>query len=368
MNVLVVKLSAIGDVIHALPAVNYLKGRLPAAAKITWVVEPLSADLLRNNPLVDNLIVFKKKEIAGGSFSELRKLLGQLFEQNYEAALDFQGLFKSAALCKVSNAKRVFGFAGAREMAPLFYTDKVDTGDYFSYKTHVVVHNLRLANAAVAALGGNALTSAELDSEAKFLKFPLRDDSTMSDLVAKLPEQLIYRSTTGGAAPLVVLIPGTTWVTKLWPATYWAELGGKLASSANVRLALVGGPGEKTANQEIADGIRRIKPDVELMDLTGQTGLGDLIGLFSLTKLVIGGDTGPLHLASAVTKPGVIGIYGSTPIGRNGPFGAHCKTLSTALDCQPCFSKTCRIGTLACLNDLSPDMVLAVALESLTSI
>lgn len=365
MNVLVVKLSAIGDVIHALPAVNYLKTKLPQA-KITWVVEPLSADLLRDNPLVDNLIVFKKKEIAGGSFSELRKLLGHLFQQNYEVALDFQGLFKSAALCKVSNAKRIFGFAGARELAPLFYTDKVDTGDYFSYGTHVVVHNLRLANAAVKALGGISLEKVDLEKEVQNLSFPLRDESIMSEIVSKLPNQLIYRSTTEGAAPLVVLIPGTTWVTKLWPANYWTELGGLLAMRGNIRLALVGGPGEKACNQEIADGIRRIKPDVELMDMTGQTGLADLIGLFSLSKLVIGGDTGPLHLAAAVTKPGVLGIYGSTPIGRNGPFGDHCKTVSTALDCQPCFSKTCRIGTIACLNDLSPDTVFAMAAESLS--
>ncbi len=365
MEVLVVKLSAIGDVVHSLPAASLLKKRLPQA-RITWVVEPLSKDLLLGNPLVDNVIVFEKKQFKSLSTNAIKAFASELKQTKYDCAIDLQGLFKSAAICRGSGARKIFGFADAREMAPLMYTDRINTGDYNSFEKHVVLHNLRLAHAAANAITGKKVDASDdhsLVSESKFVLPSIKDDSIQR--IEKLfSEQQIAKGVSNAEhAPLVVLIPGTTWITKLWPLPSWAALGEKLVTKG-YRIALIGGKGEAPENKTLAESIRKSVQEANVIDLTGKTSLVDLIALFSRAQLVVGGDTGPLHLAAAIDGPTIVGIYGSTPIGRNGPFGAHCSTVSTSLECQPCFSDTCKIATLACLRELSAEAVFDAAMKA----
>ncbi|MBX9948789.1 MAG: glycosyltransferase family 9 protein [Candidatus Obscuribacterales bacterium] len=368
MEILVVKLSAIGDVVHSLPAVNLLRNRVPGA-RITWVVEPLSKDLLLGNPVAEKVVVFEKKQIKSLSANAIKAFAGELNQTKYEYAIDFQGLFKSAAICRASGARKVFGFAEARELAPLMYTDRINTGDYNSYEKHIVLHNMRLANAVANAITGKKVDASDdqaLASESRFTLPSIKDESIQK--IEKLfSEQQASQNVAGAAhAPLVVLIPGTTWLTKLWPMPSWAALAEKLAARG-FRVALIGGKGETQENKALAEEIRKASAEAVIINLTGKTSLVDLMALFSRAQLVIGGDTGPLHLAAAVCAPAIIGVYGSTPIGRNGPFGPHCSALSTSLECQPCFSDTCKIGTLACLKELSPEAVFEASIKALNA-
>lgn len=365
MEVLVVKLSAIGDVVHSLPAAGLLKKRLPQA-KITWVVEPLSKDLLLGNPGVDRVVIFEKKKFKSLSASAIKAFARELNQAKYDCAIDFQGLFKSAAICRGSSARRIFGFADAREMAPLMYTDRINTGDYYSLEKHVVLHNLQLANAAANAMTGKKEELPDdltLLSQSKFLLPSIKDESVQKIERLFAEQQKSQALQDAEHAPLVVLIPGTTWITKLWPMPSWAELGRKFVANG-YRIALIGGKNEVDSNKNLAQEIRQSHAQAKVTDLTGKTTLVDLLALFSRAKLVVGGDTGPLHLAAAMNGPAIVGVYGSTPIGRNGPFGEHCTTVSTALECQPCFSDTCKITTLACLKELSPEAVFDTSIKS----
>lgn len=362
MEVLVVKLSAIGDVVHSLPAVSWFKTRVPQA-KITWVVEPLSKDLLLGNPCVKRVVVFEKKKFKSLSPTAMKAFAGELNQTKYDVAIDLQGLFKSAAICRASGARKIFGFSDAREMAPLAYTDRINTGDYNSFDKHVVLHNMRLANAAANAVTGKKVDVSDdkkLAAESNFVLPSIKEQSIQK--IEKLFSELQTKEAINSAehAPLVVLIPGTTWVTKLWPMPSWAALAAKFVARGH-RIALIGGKSEGEANKALAQEIRQSAPQANVVDLTGKTSLSDLMALFSRAQIVVGGDTGPLHLAAALHGPSIVGVYGSTPIGRNGPFGEHCTAVSTSLECQPCFSDTCKVSTLACLKELSPDAVFEAA-------
>lgn len=321
------------------------------------------------NPGVDRVVVFEKKKFKSLSATAMKAFAGELNQTKYDCAIDLQGLFKSAAICRGSRARRIFGFADAREMAPLIYTDRVNTGDYYSYEKHVVLHNLQLANAACNALTGKKEVVADdpaLACDCKFLLPSIKDASIQKIEQLFAEQQKAQTAQTGQTAehaPLVVLIPGTTWITKLWPVHCWAALGEKLVSNG-YRIAFIGGKTEVPTNKSLAEGIRRNCDEASVTDLTGKTSLADLQALFSRAQLVIGGDTGPLHIAAAMNGPAILGVYGSTPAGRNGPFGAHCATVSTALECQPCFSDRCKITTLACLAELSPDAVFDTAIKA----
>ncbi|HEY9784034.1 MAG TPA: glycosyltransferase family 9 protein [Candidatus Obscuribacterales bacterium] len=389
MKVLVVKLSAIGDVIHALPAADILRRAL-SGCEITWVVEPPALELLHNNPCVDKVVVFDKKGLFGsgrdgGILDRLKGLtafVSDLRSNRYEAAIDMQGLFKSALIGALSGAQKRFGFANTREFADSLLTHRLDVGDYFGHDRHIVENNVRLALFAVRVLGSSASETRDIS-----IHFPLppvdasrreRIDSLLSKFEEQAPvhstEQMAaaaFASNTvagartrsecqvhGAVQPRAVLIPGTTWSTKIWPRESWVELAALLQKHLSMQVMLIGGASEKQRNNEIALAMLGGVPNGQkILDLTGDTSLLDLMALFRQIDLVVGGDTGPLHLASAVGRPLVIGIYGSTPTGRNGPYGERCHSVSLKLDCQPCFSRRCRFSTIACLNELSAKQV-----------
>jgi len=359
MKILIIKLSAIGDVIHTLPVAQFLKGAIPNA-EISWLVEDMSASLVTNNAAIDKAIVFPGKRWVKEIFSpnkwldnsqQSARFFSQLRSEKFDAVIELQGLLKSSLLARSTGSPVVAGFDDTREFADRMLTHKLNVGDYFGHDVPVVELNLRLAKFALEQLG---LPIPELA-----VSFPL----------PKVPPESYIRIDGLLQAPRVadsnvVLIPGTTWVTKIWPAEKWVSVATRLAALGH-RIILVGGKSEIAGNESLTAEISRQAPQTKVLDLTDKTSLLELIPLFERSALVIGADTGPLHLAAAVGVPRVIGVFGSTPWKRNGPYGGHSKTISLALECQPCYAKTCNYGTVDCLRQLDSELVIDAAIEAL---
>lgn len=342
-----------GDIVHGLPTAAYLKEQLPEL-ELTWLVEQAGAPLLQGNPAVDRVIVFPKRKWLqqlrtvsrlGATAAEAGSFISELRKLEFDAAIDLQGLMKSSLLAFLSNAKLRFGFKGTREGADRLLTHRYAC-DYFGNQTHVIQHNLALADFAVKVLK-KEVSDTESGSTHSFIynaKFPLPPVpgdrlEKVRNLLAPLKKQ----------KKLVALIPGTTWVTKIWDSDKWVELASLILGKTAGPLLLLGGPAEKEMNSRIAQSL----PD-HIVDLTGRTDIPDLQAIFQATDFVVGADTGPLHLAAATGIPRVAAIFGATPWHRNGPYGEHCQSISLALECQPCFKKHCLLETnkLECLKDL----------------
>ncbi len=399
MKILIVKLSAIGDIIHCLPVAAAIKAALPEA-HLTWLVDKGSAELLWNNPCVDEVLTFEGKQWSRnvknpGEWSQVISQAvnfgSQLRSKNFDIALEMQGLFKSGMLALASGAKIRMGFDGTREFAESFLTHRIDVGDYFGHNVPVVELNLKIVSALLELLGKHAglappvfslppLTEG-VQQKAYELLAPVhirnnqRHSETLSSGSVRLaPDAPSVPDLMPGSKPheqksqpICVLIPGTTWVTKIWPLEHWHQLGVELTRKYRYRLLIVGARSESVENANLCDKLNSSQADCAI-DLTNKTSLLDLAEIFRASDLVVGGDTGPLHLAAAVGLPRVVGIYGSTPWRRNGPYGAQCRSASLALSCQPCYSKHCKIRTLDCLRTMTVPMVMNVIDELKASI
>lgn len=347
MKVLVIRLSAIGDTIHSLPVAAAIKRRLPET-HIGWVVEPMSAPLIANNPAVDEVFVLPRKEWIKKLASPLHwasvaqdanAFWTDIRNKNYDVVLDMQGLLKSALCTVASGAPKRIGFSHTREGAGLFLTDKVEVGNYFAPDKHIVRVNLEIASYLFRTLGLNPTIK---DEE---IEFPL-------PAVPETSRQKIDKLL-AGQTDVAVLLPGTTWSSKIWSKEKWVDLARKLTA---MPLILAGGPSEKKTNSEIAESLKT--GGIAVLDITGETSLLDLIALYQKSRLVIGADSGPMHLAAAVGIPYVIGIFGATPYKRLQPLGPKSRAVSLHLSCQPCFEAVCPLSTNACLEELSADEVM----------
>lgn len=269
-RILVIRIGSMGDVVHALPAVATLKHSF-AGAMVSWVVDPRWAPLLEGNPFVDEVILF------GRSLRGLGQLWRQLRARRFTLAVDFQGLIKSALVGLAAHPERLYGFhqSQVREMAAaLAYSNRVRAS-----ARHVVERNLELARAAGA-------TSV-------VCRFPLPEGRAEG----KLP-----------AGGFVLSNPEAGWKAKHWPREYYARLGRRLKEEMGLPLVLNGPPEAAARLQSFAD----TQPLV--------CGLPGLIHATRRATAVVGIDSGPLHLAAALGKPGVA-LFGPTDPARNGPYG-----------------------------------------------
>ncbi len=357
MKILIIRLSAIGDTIHSLPVAAAIKRRIPDA-HIGWVVEPLSAPLVVDNPAVDEVFVLPRKEWIRKLASPFNwvdvgrqagQFWGEIRDKKYDVALDLQGLLKSALCAVASGAPKRIGFSHTREGSGLLLTDKADVGNYFAPDKHIVRVNLEIAAYLFRTLG---LDPNIKDDE---IEFPLPAVPASSE---QKMEGLLK-----GQSNVVVLMPGTTWPSKIWPADKWVKLAKQINTDVQLPMVLAGGPSDKQVNAQIAGELR--SGGILVSDITGETSLVDLIALYGKSSLVIGADSGPMHLAAATGKPKVIGVFGSTPFKRLGPLGPQSRSVSLALSCQPCFTQICPLSTNACLEDLSEEEVLKAAKELL---
>lgn len=329
-NILVVKLSAIGDVIHALPVSYALKETFPEA-KVTWVVEPPAYDLLTNNPYIDNIIVFEKKNFKsiGGFLKNLPAFSSELKKIKYDVALDLQGLGKSAAIAYLSGAPLKFGCCNMRELS--HWVSKPVCGP--NQNGHIVERYLDV----VRALG----------CKVEKVVFPMVITEKEADIAGKLMRQAGMDMKN----PYVVLAVGANWPNKRWPVKLYAELVDYLYSKEIIPVVIGGGVVDDRLIAEISE-----KAEIPPVDLVGKTTLKQLAYIIQNAKAIVGGDTGPMHLAAGLGKP-VVALMGPTDTNRNGPYGQPQNAIEINLDCKYCWKRTCRLGK-DCLENIRLEQVI----------
>jgi lipopolysaccharide heptosyltransferase I len=295
VRILIVKLGAIGDIVHALPALAVIRKAFPSAS-ISWVVESRSAEILRDNPLVDEVIEvdtrkIRKETSVAGIIPEIKSQLESLRRLRFDVAIDLQGLLKSGAIAKLSGAEERWGFSkkDLREPASRVFltkTVKIPAG------SHIIRKNLILVETALAIAQGP-----------ERIEFPIATTENHS-----AEAQAVSNEAAGGFA---ILNPGGGWVTKLWPAEKYGRLADQLWEKTGIVPVVTVGPGEDILAEQILKSSRSGRViDARL----------SLKGFYELSKLAavyVGGDTGPTHLAIAAGTP-VVGLFGPTEWWRNG--------------------------------------------------
>lgn len=303
---LIVRLSAMGDVIHTLPAAQALREAFPNAM-IGWLIEERWAELLcapgtprrgprsAQRPLADwihpvNLTGWRKSLFTISTLQEIAKVWNDLRSARYDVAVDLQGAMRSALLARGSGARVVYGASEARESpASLWYTRGV-----IARGAHVIEQNLSVAAAVAAKKMGVPRVELPRDIEAE----------------RRIGQQLSEE----GVEEFAILNPGAGWGAKRWPAERYGLVARALAEDG-VRAILNYGPGEeKLAREAEAASEGTARPM--------QCSITELIALTRRARLFVGGDTGPLHLAAALQVP-VVGIFGPTDPARNGPYGTQ---------------------------------------------
>jgi heptosyltransferase-1 len=307
VKALLVRLSSIGDVVHTLPALAALHRHGWEAG---WLVEPPSRVLLDENPLLARVIGAPSRKAFG--WRKALHVTRALREERYDAALDFQGLWKSAAWARLSGARRVLGWERRARREP---SSAVLVGERSRRAGggHVIDKNLAL----LRPLGIEAVGLRE---------FPL---PFSADAVARVDA---FLARVGGGAP-VVLNPGGGWASKLWPAERFGELARGLRALGLPSL-VSWGPGEEA----LADRVVAASGGAALRSFP--TSLLDYVELARRARLVVAADTGPLHLACAVGAP-VVALFGPTDPLRNGPFAPDDVVLRRMPSCAPCYSRAC---------------------------
>ncbi len=300
---LVIRLGSLGDIVHTLPGVAALRDSFPGA-RIDWIVERKWAGLLRGNPILNEVI-----ELDPRSWRAIHACVRRLRAARYSCAIDFQGLYKSALLAFFSGAPRRIGFSRrfAREGgAALFYAPRLSP-----LPGHIVEQNLALAEGA-----GARRTACHFA-----LSVPAEAQATADRRLASL-----------GLREFFVLSPGGGWRSKCWPAERYGELYRELAQRRGWRGVVNFGPGESG----LAEAVRRAAAPEHPVLL--ETDIPQLMALLRRAKIVVAGDTGPLHLAVGLGTP-VVGLYGPTDPKRNGPYSADDIVVRNARDAESTYKR-----------------------------
>jgi heptosyltransferase I len=331
MLILLVKLSSIGDVVHTLPAAALLRQALPDA-RISWVVDRRASALIKESPVIDQLIevdtrAWRHDIFRTSAIRNVRSQLSQLRQASNgtgqaDIALDFQGLMKSGLVAFASRAKRRIGFetGDLREKASkLFLTEQAKT----SHLMHVIDKNLALARAAIP------------ESVAKPTRHQTDPSAYEFPISVSAEDERYAEGTTEGHSRFAIINPGGGWATKLWTPELYAALADWLWEESGVSSFVTYGPSEEALAQAVVSSAR--SPSVRPIAST----LKQFVAIARRAALFVGGDTGPLHLAAASGTP-IVGLYGPTSPIRNGPFNPRDITVGRDLWCRPdCHRRRC---------------------------
>ena len=334
LGILIIKLSAIGDVVHSLPLLEVLRGRFPAS-RIDWVIEEAASNIVEGHPDLDELIVFPRKSllercIKKGEYvnvgRELITFLKELRGREYHVVIDLQGLLKSGVLTFFAKGSRKIGLNGAREGSSVFVKEQVS---FPGPEIHALDRYLYVAKhlgVVDPVWNGN---------------IPIYDTDKryVDDLLVGLE---VNRE-------LVAINPMAKWESKLWDLERFACLADVIHKELGAAIIFTGSETDKIAIEKIVAGMR-----TKALNLAGKTNLKQLAYLYQKCMVVVSTDTGPMHMAAAMGSS-VVAIFGPTSPLRTGPYGRKHRVVRAGLPCSPCFKKSC--DHMSCMKGIPVEQV-----------
>jgi 3-deoxy-D-manno-octulosonic-acid transferase/heptosyltransferase-1 len=342
VKILIVKLSAIGDVIHTLPALNAVRKQYPDA-HITWIVEEVAVDLVVGHRALDRVIVSKRKRWLKNlhrteTLPDICKFLRELRDTRYDLILDFQGLLKSGILIALAKGGRKIGFGKGmehQEHSYLFLNERIPPVD-------MEIHALERGLMLLKEIGIPAVGKPEYH-----LPITKEDRHKAGRLLEACGIGVLKR--------LVAINPVAKWETKLWDNRRFAHLADQLIDRYGVAVAFTGSTEDERVVNEILSFMKKTAAN-----LAGKTSLKTLAAVYKKAACVVSTDTGPMHMAAAVGTP-VVALFGPTAPWRTGPFGSSHQIIRAEIKCSPCFKRQCK--TIDCMKQISVERVLDVALK-----
>jgi lipopolysaccharide heptosyltransferase I len=335
-RIAIIKPSALGDIVHALPVLTALRRRFPDA-HITWIVNRSYEPLLRDHPDLDATLAFDrgvlKKGVVSTAMTAIR-FAQSLRDGKFDLAIDLQGLFRSGLMTFATGAARRVGLSTAREGAAHFYSDVIPTPAL--NEGHAVDRCWRAAEAFGAGEGKK--------------EFRVPVDPAARIWVA---EQLA-----GCERPWLGFAIGARWQTKRWPPEHFAALARAAQERCGGTAVFVGTADEAPLAD---DAIRQLNGPA--VNLSGRTALRQLVAVLAEADVVFANDSGPLHIAAALGRP-VVAPYTCTEIRLHGPYGAR-GTVATTVSCRGSYVRTC--DHLSCMAELTPDRLMIPLVEALAA-
>ena len=317
---LIVRLGSLGDVVHAIPAAAALRHAYPGA-RVDWLVDPRYVELLNLVESVDARIAVDPRALVGrGERGAFLRTLRELRRTRYDAVIDLQGLLKSALLARAVGGAKTLGFPRAHLREPaarMLYTHAPDPGP----APHVIHKNLAL----LAALGVSD----------RRVRFPVNTPRTPA--VQSVSARFEGRG-------FALINPGAAWPNKRWPPDRFGAVAEAMARDYGLSSLVLWGPGEEHVAEEVvaaSSGAAEVSPS---------TTITDVVGLARSARLMVSGDTGPLHLAAAVGTP-IVALFGPTYPERNGPWAERDVTVSRVRQCVCHYERQCR-RTDRCIDDI----------------
>ncbi len=338
LRILVIKLSAVGDIVLITPSLRALRDRFPKA-QITVLVGREGRELLHRCPYIDDLVVFDRAQ--NGTIAGLLRMARRLRESQIDLVIDFQNNRISHWLGRLCGAPHRYGWAG-RRWSWLLSHRAIPPEQPLS----PVDHQFRL------------LQLVGVESNDKRLElWPGPSDQSRVDA-------LLNESWVAQQQPLVAIHPGGSWLSKQWPESYILELVDRLAGISKVRVILIGSAKERPICDRIHHAAR-VKPVVA----AGRTSLNELAALLGRCSVFIGGDSAPLHVAAAAGIP-IIALFGATDPLRHLPPASSLTLLRTQLPCSPCYRPKCpRVGAgkMECMKSITVETVAQTAAKIVTA-
>jgi len=363
-KILLIKLSAVGDVVHTIPVLNKLRRRYPAA-RLDWLINPAIAKLLRQHSAITNIIEFAREQWSSpwrlAPYVSYAQLAATLRGNRYDLVVDMHGQFRTAILTLATGAPVRIGFdrprarvwdASPREMpqqARKHAWQGAREGSWLAYTHHIPVPTLD-RHAVDRYLDVGPILG--LDEDPADFSFPISLDAN-----SRL-ESLLHRRGVGGGA-IVTIAPGTVWETKHWGSDKFAEVARHFIGKS-FAVVLIGSHSERTVCEQVA----KLAPGT--VNLAGMTALDELAALIRRSTIAVTNDSGPMHLAVALNRP-VVSIFGPTDPVWIGPYQRADAVLKAALPCSPCYLRRldqCRHDH-ACMEKVSPLAVIARAENTL---
>ena len=335
-KILILKFSALGDVVHTLPVAATLRKSLPDS-HISWMVEERFQDILEGNPDIDEVIPLRtkvwRKNWNAKSLGDILDTIKKLRQHKFDLVFDLHGLLKSGVIARLSGAPTRVGFhrKNCKEKLSTLFTNQ--KAPYMAGGLHVVDMYLKLLQTSLSKVEITKLFPLQVPDEA---------DKNIEHFFDQHPDLT--------ARPVIAINPGAGFESKQWELDRFAKLADRIAKELESNIMLTWGPGEKFKVQQISAHMQQqnwIAPPTSILES---------IALYKRMALLVSCDSGPLHLGAALGIP-TVSIFGPTDPVRNGAYGINHATVYKVLSCSFCWKKICPLGTKECMHQVTVDEV-----------